>query len=58
MFTTLVDRALAAQFVEGYERNMRYGLRAQAQCRATLETLAAIKSVRTAGEHCERSRSR
>ena len=44
MFTALVDRALKADFVEAYERNIRYGLRAQAQCRATLETLAAIKN--------------
>ena len=44
MFTSLVSRAFRADFVEAYERNMRYGMRAQAQCRATLETLAAIKN--------------
>ena len=44
MFAHLVTRALGSQLVESFERNMRFGLRAQAQCRATLETLAAIKN--------------
>jgi hypothetical protein len=30
--------------VPAFEANMRMGLRAQSQCRATLETLAAIKN--------------
>jgi hypothetical protein len=34
----------APQTLPGRAMNMRFGLKAQAQCRATLETLAAIKN--------------
>ena len=44
MFASLVTRALSSQYAESFDRFMRFGLRAQAQCRATLETLAAIKN--------------
>jgi hypothetical protein len=44
MFANLVLGSMNAQIVQSAERYMRLGLRAQAQCRATLETLAAIKN--------------
>jgi hypothetical protein len=44
MFANLILRARDSQYVESFDRYMRCGLRAQAQCRATLETLAAIKN--------------
>ena len=44
MFTNLVSRAPDSLYVESFNSYMRFGLKAQAQCRATLETLAAIKN--------------
>lgn len=44
IFTRLVEGAMSAEMVSSFDLNLRYGLRAQAQCRATLETLAAIKN--------------
>ena len=44
IFTTLAMRAARAEFQPQLEINLRLGLKAQAQCRATLETLAAIKN--------------
>lgn len=44
LFTRLVEGALAAETTPNYDLKFRYALRAQAQCRATLETLAAIKN--------------
>jgi hypothetical protein len=44
MFTRLAARATTAQTVEGLEQDLRLALKAQNQCRATCETLAAIKN--------------
>ncbi len=44
IFTDLSVRAARAEYVDGMERYLRLGLKAQGQCRATLETLAAIKN--------------
>lgn len=44
LFCRLTERAMAAGFVGQFEALMRMALRAQSQCRATLETLAAIKN--------------
>jgi hypothetical protein len=43
LFARLVERGMAQQGIPAFEMNMRFALRAQSQCRATLETLAAIK---------------
>ena len=40
----LVERGMGCTDITAFEINLRMGLRAQAQCRATLETLAAIKN--------------
>src|SRR5262249_45964595 len=44
IFNDLVRRAKAAEYLSQFEAYMRCGLKAQSQCRATLETLAAIKT--------------
>src|SRR5262249_29876571 len=44
IFNDLVRRAKAAEYLSQFEAYMRCGLKAQSQCRATLETLAAIKN--------------
>lgn len=44
LFARLVERGMASDSVPGFEANLRMALRAQAQCRATLETLAEIKN--------------
>ena len=44
IFNALAMRAINAQYLEYLESYLRLGLRAQSQCRATLETLAAIKN--------------
>ena len=44
LFARLTERAMAHSEIPGFDANMRMALRAQSQCRATLETLAAIKS--------------
>ena len=44
LFARLVERGMGSESVPGFEANMRMALRAQAQCRATLETLAEIKN--------------
>ena len=43
LFARLAERAMGCDTVPAFEANLRYALRAQAQCRATLETLALIK---------------
>ncbi len=43
MFTELGRRAAGQQYLAPFETHMRLALKAQAQCRATLETLAEIK---------------
>jgi len=42
--TRLLERGMAQTEIAPFEANMRMGLRAQSQCRANLETLAAIKN--------------
>ena len=44
VFARLVERGMGCTEVAPFEANLRMGLRAQSQCRATLETLAAIKN--------------
>ena len=44
LFTTLVEKALATQHINQFDSYMKMGLRAQSQCRASLETLNNIKS--------------
>jgi len=44
LFARLTERAMSAEYVPQFEAFMRMALRAQSQCRATLETLAAIKN--------------
>lgn len=44
LFVRLIERGMANDALLQYEAHMRLALRAQSQCRATLETLAAIKN--------------
>jgi len=44
LFVRLSERAIDQSHVPNFESFMRMALRAQSQCRATLETLAAIKN--------------
>ena len=44
MFVHLTEGALSAETLPNFDLKLRYALRAQSQCRATLETLAAIKN--------------
>ena len=44
LFARLVERGINQEYLPQYEAHMRLALRAQSQCRATLETLAAIKN--------------
>lgn len=44
MFANLARRGLAQEGLEQYQAHMKLALKAQSQCRATLETLAAIKN--------------
>lgn len=44
LFARLAERGMGCDHVQAFESNMRMALRAQSQCRATLETLAAIKN--------------
>jgi hypothetical protein len=44
LFVRLSERAIEQQSMPNYEGFMRMALRAQSQCRATLETLATIKN--------------
>ena len=44
MFTHLATLAAQAEYVDHLERYMRLALKAQGQCRATLETLATVKN--------------
>lgn len=43
LFSRLTERALGNETLPAFEANMKMALRAQSQCRATLETLSAIK---------------
>jgi hypothetical protein len=44
LFARLAERGMSCTEVVPFETNMRIALRAQSQCRATLETLAALKN--------------
>jgi hypothetical protein len=44
IFNNLARRASATEYLPQFEAYLRLGLKAQTQCRATLETLAAIKN--------------
>jgi hypothetical protein len=44
LYARLTERALCQEHMPNFEAFMRMALRAQNQCRATLETLAAIKN--------------
>jgi hypothetical protein len=44
LFARLAERAMAHTTIPGFDANMRMALRAQSQCRTTLEALAAIKN--------------
>ncbi len=44
LFARLAERSMSCDHIPGFEANMRMALRAQSQCRATLETLATIKN--------------
>ncbi|MGE5468800.1 MAG: hypothetical protein ACM3Y9_15365, partial [Ignavibacteria bacterium] len=44
LFSRLTERAMGNDTIAPFEANMRMALRAQAQCRATLETLANLKN--------------
>ncbi|MCA1851383.1 MAG: hypothetical protein LC647_03020, partial [Beggiatoa sp.] len=44
IFNNLAQRASQAKSMDDLDRYLRLGLKAQSQCRATLETLATIKS--------------
>lgn len=44
VFNSLARRAQRVELMSQFESYLRLGLKAQAQCRATLETLAAIKN--------------
>jgi hypothetical protein len=44
LFARLAERGMTCTGMAQYEADMRLALRAQAQCRSTLETLAAIKN--------------
>lgn len=44
IFNTLASRAIQSEYMSQLEPYLRLALKAQSQCRATLETLAAIKN--------------
>ena len=44
IFNNLARRAIHAEYMSGFDTYLKLSLRAQSQCRATLETLAAIKN--------------
>jgi hypothetical protein len=44
LFARLAERGMSCDHATAFEANLRIALRAQSQCRATLETLAAIKN--------------
>ncbi len=46
IFNNLARRAINAEYMDNLEKYLRLGLRAQSQCRATLEALAEMKSPR------------
>lgn len=46
LFARLAERGMGCNHAPAFEANMRMALRAQSQCRTTLETLAEIKNPR------------
>ena len=44
LFSRLTEKAMGAEYLANFEAFMRTALRAQSQCRATLETLSTIKN--------------
>jgi hypothetical protein len=44
LFNNLAQRAKNQQYLNQFETNLRLAFKAQSQCRATLETLAALKN--------------
>ncbi len=44
IFGNLARHAIHAEYLSGFDTFLKLGLRAQSQCRATWETLAAIKN--------------
>jgi len=44
IFNNLAGRAITAEYMDTMDRYLRLALKAQSQCRATLETLAVIKN--------------
>lgn len=51
LFARLAERGMGCDQAPAFEANMRMALRAQSQCRTTLETLAAIKNPPTVYAH-------
>jgi hypothetical protein len=43
IFTSLAEKASRQQYLQQYEAHLQLALKAQAQCRATLETLAEVR---------------
>lgn len=44
IFNNLAQRSINSEYMDNLDRYLRLALKAQSQCRATLETLAAIKN--------------
>ena len=44
IFSNLACRAIRAEYLSNFDTYLKLGLRAQSQCRATWESLAAIKN--------------
>lgn len=44
LFARLTEKAMGAEYMSNFEGFMRMALRAQSQCRTTLDTLSAIKN--------------
>ena len=44
IFNNLAQKAINAEYMDKLDRYLRLALKAQSQCRATLETLAAVKN--------------
>jgi hypothetical protein len=44
LFARLTERAMGAEYLSHFQAYMRLGLRAQSQCRATLEALSEVKN--------------
>ena len=49
IFNNLARRAINAEYMKNFDRYLKLALRAQSQCRATWETLSAMKNPPMAG---------